>query len=335
MIRFTLMAFSVMLLAISSSFASAQNADPQAHSCPDYFSVYYAPELEKPSKKSFRYFSSKMLSWFHQPYHMVHDEMIKEGTTATVIGKFDYGTVMHKDLEREYVKAYIFGTGQTNWEYLGRFKTNTDGKIFVPVANKQEGDYTIKMVVEGDLSVATGYLTVMKPGRKAVLFDIDGTLTLNDFQAVGDYLGVEAAATHAYATDTVWAYVNKGYQVVYITGRQYWMTKMTRNWFNSKGLFGWHLRTDSNAENPLKPKTQAYKRAYIEHLTNDLGLDIIRAYGNADTDVYAYGEAGLDKNETYIIGEHAGLEGTQAIDGDYSYHLTTVVENTPYAGCNW
>ncbi len=327
--RLTLSMLSALLM-VFSSFSNAQS-----HSCPDYFSVYSAPEFVKPAKKSFRSFGNTMLSWFHRPFHMVHDELVKEGSSATIVGKFDYGSVIHKDLENEYVRAYIFGTGQTDWEYVGRYKTNSDGKVYVPVANKAEGDYAVKMVVEGDLSEATGYLTVVKPGRKTVLFDIDGTLTLNDFEAVGDYLGIEAAATHGYAEETVWAYVNKGYQVVYLTGRQYWMAKMTRDWFNTKGLFGWHLRTDSNAENPVSPQTQAYKTAYIKHLINDLELDIVRAYGNADTDIWAYADGGIAKNETYIIGEHAGQEGTQAIDGDYSYHLTTVVADTPDAGCSW
>ena len=37
----------------------------------------------------------------------------------------------------------------------------------------------VRFVVEGDLSAVDGYVTVVEPGRKAVLFDVDGTLTLN------------------------------------------------------------------------------------------------------------------------------------------------------------
>ena len=198
-----------------------------------------------------------------------------------------------------------------------------------------QGDYKIRMIVEGDHTEAEGYLTVVQPGRKTVLFDIDGTLTLSDFEGVGDYLGTKSARPHAYANEVVWEYIEKGYQIVFLTGRQYWMTKMTREWFAEPSLIAWHLRIDSNAENPLSPKTQAYKTQYLKYLLNTVELDIIRAYGNAATDISAYADAGINVKQTYIIGEHAGKEGTQAIESDYQEHYYSVVKETPSAECDW
>ncbi|ABC33355.1 uncharacterized protein involved in plasmid maintenance [Hahella chejuensis KCTC 2396] len=314
--------------------AASLSLTANAEYCPDYDSVLHAPGLQKPAQKSFHHWGNRLLASLNKPFHMVHDQIVKAGDSATMVGKFDYSALFHKDLEDEDIHVYVYGTGMSGWEYLGEHRTNSDGKIYVNI-NKPEGDYVVRMVVEGDHTEASGYLTVVQPGRKTVLFDIDGTLTLNDFEAIGDYLGTDTAEMHNYAAEVVWDYVEKGYQVVYLTGRQYWMAKTTRNWFNTKGLFQWHLRTDSNAENPASPQTQAYKTAYIRHLLNDVQLDIVRAYGNAATDIAAYADAGLSKSETYIIGPEAGKEGTQTVDGDYAYHYSTVVTETPAAGCEW
>jgi hypothetical protein len=67
----------------------------------------------------------------------------------------------------------------------------------------------------------------------------------------------------------------------------------------------------------------------VKYLRNTVGLDIIRAYGNATTDIAAYADGGIPKAETWIIGEHAGKESTQPIYGDYTYHYSTVVAATP------
>ena len=53
------------------------------------------------------------------------------------------------------------------------------------------------------------------------------------------------------------------------------------------------------------------------------------AYGNADSDIGAYEDAGIAKDATFIIGEEAGNEGTVAIEGEdwlahTDAHLPTV-----------
>src|SRR5690606_36625798 len=136
-----------------------------------YDAVQSAPTLDKPTRHDFRNWGNRYLSWTHRPFHMIHDQIVREGATATIVGKFDYSSVFHKDLENEDVHVYLDGTGSQNWEYLGEHRTNGDGKISVQV-QKPQGDYVVRMVVEGDHSEALGYLTVVGEGRKAVLFDI-------------------------------------------------------------------------------------------------------------------------------------------------------------------
>ncbi|AJQ94331.1 lipin/Ned1/Smp2 family protein [Gynuella sunshinyii] len=304
----------------------------QAFSCPDLDSVYNSPEPPQPEKISFKHLGSKILSSFYQPYHMVHDEVVAAGDTGTMVGKFDYDIFLHKDLEDEQIYAYIYGTGMSDWEYLGSYRTDSDGKVYVPAGDRDAGEYLVRMVVAGDLTSATGYLSVVEPGTEAILFDIDGTLTLTDFEAVGDYLGIRTALTHSYAIETVNAYKDKKYRLIYLTGRPYWLAKDTREWFDIQQIPSWHLHTNPYGDGPIPPDTQDYKTAYIQKLI-DNGVNIIRAYGNAQTDIGAYAAAGIPKEETYIIGQFAGTEDTQAIDGDYSYHFATVVADTPMANC--
>ena len=305
-----------------------------ASTCPDYDSALNPPSFSNPSKRSFRHWGNRWLSWFYRPWHMVQDAIVQEGRAATVVGKFDYDAVLHKDLEDENIKVYITGTGISGWQYLGRYRTNSDGKIYVGVGVRPAGEYRLRMVVEGDLSRADGYLSVVDAGRQAVLFDIDGTLTTSDFEAAADYLGIKTAATYHYATDTVRAYKERGYQIIYLTGAPYWITKDRRKWFGNIGLQDYHYRSNPYGGGPIPPDTQAYKTGYLNYLIHDVGLDIVRAYGNADTDIAAYEAAGLAKAETWIIGENAGDAGTQALHGDYQFHFYNVVSNTPIAaGC--
>ena len=299
-----------------------------AAQCPDY-SIANAPAFSNPAKKSFRNFGNTLLAGIYKPWHMAHDQLVAAGQNAAVVAKFDYDAVLHKDLEGEYVHAYLSGTGLTGWQYLGRYTTNSDGKITVSVGARPIGDYRVRFVVEGDRSSVDGYVTVVEPGRKAVLFDVDGTLTINDFEAYADYVGVKTATPYGYATQMVNDYKAKGYQVVYVTARPYWVTKDAREWFAKVGIPSWFYRTNPYGDGPIPPDTVEHKTNTIKYLRETVGLDIIRAYGNATTDITAYANAGIPKAATYIIGQNAGVDGTQPVYNDYSYHYSTVVVNTP------
>ena len=313
-------------LVLFALLAASVNAAAQ---CPDFTSPANPPAFTTPTKKSFRHLGSKALAGLYSPWHMVHDEIVADGQSASVTAKFDYSAVLHKDLEDEYVQAYLYGSGMSNWEYLGRYLTNSDGKISVSVGNRAVGEYRLRFVVEGDLSQVDGYLSVVNPQRPTVLFDVDGTLTINDFEAYADYVGVKTAQAYYYAPETVRAYRDKGYQLVFLTARPYWVTKDAREWFDYENLPQWHYRSNAGSDS-----AQVHKTKYIKYLREQVGLNIVRAYGNATTDIAAYADGGIAKADTWIIGSHAGEEGTQALGSDYSYHFSTVVANTASARCN-
>ena len=304
-----------------------------AETCPDYEVLDALPNFTYPAERSFEHTASTLLSSFYSPYHIIHDQVTKADESVTIVGKFDYSRVFHKDLEDEKVHAYIYGSGMSQWQYLGTYTTDTDGKVFVPI-QKPEGEYQVRMVVEGDLSSVDGYLSVVSDKRKAVLFDIDGTLTLNDFESVGDYLGVDKADPHYYAKETVLAYKDKGYQIIYLTGRPYWVGKDSREWFDYMAMPQGQLHTNPYGDGPIPGNTQAYKTEYLNKIINDSSIEIVRAYGNATTDIAAYADAGISVDETYIIGENAGMDGTQAVYGDYAYHYADKVSEFAALNCD-
>ena len=322
-----------MLKSVAGVLLSAFTVLSANAACPDYVTAHNPPGLSGPAKRNFSKFGNTLLSSWYKPWHMAHDVIVKSGTGASMEAKFDYDAVLHKDLEGERVHAYLYGTGMTQWEYLGSQVTNSDGKISMALGARRVGDYVVRFVVEGDLTSTQGYLSVVDPGRDTVLFDIDGTLTINDFEAAADYLGIKTATPYYYAAEVVNTYRQKGYQIIYLTARPYWVTKDGREWLNIQRIGPWHYHSNPYSAGPIPPNTQQFKTDYVRYLRNVVGLNIIRAYGNATTDIGAYADAGIPKANTYIIGPNAGASGTQAINGEYGGHHAFVVTPTPVAAC--
>lgn len=315
------------------AMACAAAALPAVAACPDYASAANPPALAGPLKTSFTGSRNALAAALYAPWHMAHDAIVKAGTPASMTAKFDYDAALHRDLENERVHAYVYGTGMSGWEYVGKYLTDSDGKVNVPLGTRPVGEYVVRFVVEGDLSTTNGYLSVVDPGRDTVLFDIDGTLTTSDFEAYADYAGVRTATPYRHAPEMVQAYRDKGYQLIFLSARPYWVTRDGREWLGIQNIVPWHYHSNPYSAGPVPPDIQRFKGDYIRHLREVVGLNIVRAYGNATTDIGAYEDAGLPKAETYIIGTHAGVGGTNPIRGDYGAHYSAVVAPTPQARC--
>ncbi|EKE75662.1 hypothetical protein [Gallaecimonas xiamenensis] len=265
-------------------------------------------------------------------YHMVHDLVLAEGQGATLTAKFDYGTLVHKDLEDEKVRFYLRGPQQGSWQFLGQGTTNSDGKASIALPALAAGQYRIYAGVPGDGSGAQGFVTVIQPGTQAVLFDIDGTLTESDAEQLGDYTGIDRADPKDGAYSLVRRYLDLGYQPVFLTARVYWYAKGSRSWLDWMGLPQGFLRTSlSNEDSLFNPR--AYKAAQIRALQAQ-GLNIVRAYGNAKSDAEAFIDAGIPPSSTFTIGSDAGYNGTTPIAGNsYGQHIAEAVDSFPAAAC--
>lgn len=301
--------------------------------CTDFDAVQSTASFPFPAEERFEHFGNSLLA-LDKPYHMGHDRIVKAGEAVTVTGEFDYGLAFHKDLEDEKVRAYLTGTGMEGWQDLGTFITNSDGKIFVPVDGQKEGQYKLRMVVLGDLTYADAYISAIEPGKKAVVFDIDETLTTSDLQQVFDYIGLTTADARPAAAQLVNEYIDRGYQPLFITARTYWQAKDTREWLrDAVELPEFVMRTTLSNGQSLHQAAQ-YKTQVLQEF-QAAGLEIVRAYGNADTDAQAFNNVGIPLENTYMIGKNAGINGTQAIYAEgYLQHISDVVLNTPHSGCN-
>ncbi|STX29661.1 Uncharacterized protein involved in plasmid maintenance [Legionella beliardensis] len=292
-----------------------------------------APNFNLPMIKKFKHHNNVILSAFFKPHHVIHDLVVTDQDAINIHAKFDYDWVLHKDLEDEYVHAYYFADGTEQWVYLGKYLTNKNGDVFIPLKDKLKvGDYLMRMVVEGDGSTVDGFISIINPDHEAIVFDIDGTLTLSDFEIVKDYLSIATALPYYYAAEVLEDYSQKGYELIFLTARPYWMAAMSRDWLKNV-LFhdAWPLKTRNSLL--MREGTAAYKANYLKELIREKHLKIIRAYGNAMTDIEAYALAGIPKEETYIIGPNAGKRGTNPIQKDYTNHFYEVVYPTPLAHC--
>ncbi|CAH9050354.1 hypothetical protein PSECIP111951_00175 [Pseudoalteromonas holothuriae] len=314
-----------MLVAITACCAKAL---PQ---CAD--STWMEINYTKPNlpNNGYRNGLNRFITWLPS-FHMIHDVVVAQGSSTTLTAKFDYGAIAHKDLEYETVRFYIRGQQDNQWQFLSEQVTNSDGKVFVTIPELPAGQYRVYAGVPADGSGTEGFVTVIDPNTPAVLFDIDGTLTLSDEEAIGDYAGIDRADARDGAYSLVRRYIDLGYQPLYLTARVYWYAKGTRSWLDWMGLPEGILRTSLSNETSLF-KTAEYKVDQINRFRAQ-GLNIVRAYGNAKTDAQAFIEAGIGHDHSFTIGEDAGHYGTTAIlDDGYIEHITQHVDNFDAASC--
>lgn len=309
-----------------------------ADQCTNYNLVKQAPPFPTPALKKFRHVRNVYLSSFFEPWHSIQDKVIQLKQPVLVEARFDYSWLLHKDLEDEYVLIYIFKPSLNQWEYLTRQRTNQEGKISIELPGQEAGEYLVRMVVEGDGSFADGFISVLPALHEAIVFDIDGTLTISDFEMVKDYLELGRAEPYYFAKEMLETYRDKGYTLIFLTARPYWMTAISREWLElvlNQGPWPLSVRQET-LPLPIDYQTVGtaeYKAAYLKELIIKQKVKIIRAYGNALTDIQAYRAAGIPLSEIYIIGPNAGLYGTRPINPDYSDHYHTVVMATPTAPC--
>jgi len=268
-----------------------------------------------------------------ESFHMIRDEIVAEGQSVVVTAKFDYGRIIHKDLEDEIVKFYIRGRLDNDWRFLEEAVTDGDGKASITLNPMTAGQYRLYAGVPPDGTGTEGYLSVIQSGLQAVVFDIDGTISESDAGVIGDYTGIDPVDPKDGAQDLVTSYLDLDYLPVYVTARQYWYAKGSRAWLKSLGLPPGILRCAWDLVDGVF-FTAEYKLRELE-MFKDQGIEFVRAYGNAKTDSEAFIRANIGESNTFSIGEDAGYYGTTPIPGNtYVNHISEMVENYPPSQCN-
>lgn len=273
------------------------------------------------------------------PNHRARDVVTVPGAPAWAIGKFAYG-VADKDLKEEMVTVWWRGS-DCRWQSIFTAKTSREddheavdgvnddgGRIFAPLPALPVGRHRLLFDVHGDRSRAEATITVVAPGTEAVLFDIDGTLTTDDAQILKQ---LEAKTRGERYTPLMWdgapavaeRWAERGYLVVYVSARPDVVATETREWLVQKGFPpGPVLLTDRLRQAIPGERVHKYKSEAVASLLERGKLSLVAAYGNALTDITVYAEAGIPKEKTFIVGPHAGKDGTQAIS--YPTHLPSL-----------
>lgn len=289
-----------------------------------------------PVKGSFRHRRSKAIAKLGRVAHSAQDVIAKPREAVTIPGKFAYGRVS-KDLEDE--KVLVLMDTCEAWTSPGESITDDDGRTALVLSaekNPGPGLYQLQQGVQGDGSTVSSRLTIAPAGSRLVVIDVDGTLTVGDDELVdqmkAEYLeevvsGNRVPEAYPDAAALTKAWRAKGYLVVYMTGRPYWLAGLTRAWLDLQGCAIGHLHTtDRNRDaRPTEGGVGEFKAAYLKELLA-AGYSIDYVYGNAESDVFAYADAGISPAKTHIIGEFGGQGGTQAIADGYTGHIKWVSE---------
>jgi len=257
-----------------------------------------------------------------EPHHAGKDIIARSGATATLTAKLAYGTVS-KDLEDEDVLVFLDDCA--GWRSLGRATTDDDGRARIPAPVLPVGAYEVRFQVAGDRSVTSSVLWVLPAGTRFVVSDIDATLTKSDAALFEQIFMGWVPDAYPMGAELMAAHAERGHVVMYLTGRPYWLSEMSRAWLDDKDFTPGPLRlTDSNQDIlPTEGSVGAFKRAQIADLL-DAGFVIDAAYGNATTDISAYLGGGIDPERVWIIGAHAGEHGTQPVSETWSERAAAV-----------
>ncbi|MFB6272173.1 MAG: HAD family acid phosphatase [Salinibacter sp.] len=312
--------------------ATGLTDDPASKGVPTFRVCNDAPRPQRLSATAWTVPRNRLIATA-TAHHSARDALTTPSRSASLAGTFSYGP-LRKDLEGEPVSVWVDDCSGT-YRKVATARTDDNGRVSVPIDPDPlptPGRYRTYFHVQGDGSAAIGTLRVLPRGTELIVFDIDGTLTTDNRELVGDLFDpllwgeyVPEARPQA-ATLTRIYRRQHGYQLVYLTARPHWLRARTREWLTAKGMAPGILRmAPSLAQSaPTPDGAGAYKTNVLQHLTQTLGFEIRRAYGNSGTDRHAYEQVGLSAAQIVLVGKHEVKKGAVLLRNGYERHALTV-----------
>jgi phosphatidate phosphatase PAH1 len=349
-VRYTPLFHTLALAFLVGALPSAQAAEPATLTATCDAPVPFPDAGKKVDWKHKR-------SWMFtirqgDPAHRGQDLLTVEGQKQWLIAKFAYGPA-DKDLEDEQVEIWVQPNSPcSNWEKLATVFTTRDsvsrtvegvvndgGRVFFEIPGSRRlpvGVHRVRMLVRGDHSHADLRVIVAPEGTRVVVFDVDGTLTTGDPELIKELAGDLLSHRHVPemrtgGPDAVMAWADRGYLVLYLTGRPDLLHGITKRWLMDKGFPPGvlHLTDTLHQAVPNDAGVAVYKTEFLQLLAGR-GFSFAAAYGNATTDIAAYAAASIPKDRTFITGKHGGKSETTAVTS-YSTHAAEFVRGQPEA----
>eukprot|EP00803_Ostreobium_quekettii_P011294 evm.model.scf_1770.2 EVM.evm.TU.scf_1770.2 scf_1770:2991-11514(-) len=272
----------------------------------------------------------------------------KNAQKAAVTGKFEYGAYRPASKRGVHIfmrrAEHAVDTTTPKPVYLGCRETNRAGRLRFDLPDRflyTPGHYQVLALLPDDNTYGRGSMFMLEPGTQCVVFDLDGTITTSDAHVVAQVLLDSVSVStvigsslgrsydlkqRANALTVCRAWAAKGYQVVYLSGRQGSAYNMTAQWLIKHGYPPGpiHLTRTHLPTLPVYVSVGHFKVKYMKEMISK-GLEITAAYGNTGTDVKAYERAGIPKNCTFIVGPHGGKHNTVKVK-DFTSHLIDVLK---------
>jgi len=106
-----------------------------------------------------------------------------------------------------------------------------------------------------------------------------------------------------------------------LSARHYLMNNLTRKWLYDNGFVPGTLKVTQSFFQTLPKHSQVgqYKTGEL-HGVKNAGLLITRAYGNTETDVFAYRNIGIKDERIFIMGKFSGSFGVVGLGPDFTAH---------------
>uniref|UniRef100_A0A8C9FES9 Membrane-associated phosphatidylinositol transfer protein 3 n=1 Tax=Pavo cristatus TaxID=9049 RepID=A0A8C9FES9_PAVCR len=251
--------------------------------------------------------------------HRANDVIAPEDGPQVLVGRFMYGPLDMVALTGEKVDIFIMTEPSSGrWVYFDTEISNSSGRISYSIPQQKRlrvGVYPIKMVVRGDQSSATSYLTVLPRGMECVVFSIDGS-----FAASVSIMGSDPKV-RAGAVDVVRHWQDLGYLIIYITGRPDMQKQRVVSWLSQHNFpQGMIFFSDGLVHDPLRQKT-----IFLRNLMQECHIKICAAYGSTK-DISVYNVLALSPSQIYIVGRSTKKYQAQCqfLSEGYAAHLASL-----------
>uniref|UniRef100_UPI00398EEF08 membrane-associated phosphatidylinositol transfer protein 3-like n=1 Tax=Pristiophorus japonicus TaxID=55135 RepID=UPI00398EEF08 len=227
--------------------------------------------------------------------HRATDVVAVVGAPQVLSGRFTYGPLDVVTLTGEKVDVYIMTEPPLGkWIQCGTETTNSSGRITCLLPQDKRlplGMYPVRMFVRGDHTYGECYLSVLPKGTECVVFSIDGS-----FAASVSIMGSDPKV-RAGAVDVVRHWQDRGYLIVYVTGRPDMQKQKVVAWLSQHNFpHGIVSFCDGLVHDPLRQKT-----AFLQNLVQEAEMKIEAAYGSTK-DISVYGLLRIPAQYTYIVG---------------------------------